>query len=274
MKNRYEEYKSFRDNIPIILNRNIKRTRLLQSSEANWHENLEIQFCQSGEGEVLINGELYCLSVDDIIVVNSGLVHYTGTKSELEYSCIIISLDFCINSGFDIGVLRAAPCIRNVELRALLSRISELYISEQPFKAAKLQCLILELLLSLFERHGEKSELNIRASSNEYIKNAINYIKAHYQEKITLDSLADAIYMNKFVLSRNFKKTLGVTVFEYINSYRCTEAASLIARGMSVSFSAEASGFENMSFFAKIFKRYMGILPSEYKRKNKQIMLL
>ena len=64
-------------------------------------------------------------------------------------------------------------------------------------------------------------------------------------------------------MSRDFKKYTGNTVFEYINISRCKTAATLIASGMSVSAAANECGFENLSYFSRTYKKYMGKLPSD-----------
>ncbi len=268
MKNRFEEYLYFEGNIPFVINSNLRRTQFFNSMEANWHEDIEIQFCDCGVGEVLVNGEFFTLDENSIIVVNSGFVHYTATQSKLEYNSLIISAEFCKNAGIDTEKIRFQAYIEDSELRSKLFKIRDIYKKENDYlKAARLQAITLEILVELCEKHQTANDTASAISTKENIKEAINYIKAHHSEKISLDTLARAVYMNKYVMSRAFKNVFGMTVFEYINSYRCNAAAILIARGHNVNIAARECGFDNMSFFAKTFKTYMGVLPSEYKKR-------
>ena len=79
------------------------------------------------------------------------------------------------------------------------------------------------------------------------------------------ERMARAMGMSKFYLCREFKRATGQTVIEYVNSYRIQKAAQLISGGYTVSEAARACGFENMSFFTKTFKKYLGCLPSSYR---------
>ena len=83
---RHEEYKHFTDGLPFVLNANIIRTKLNLSAENNWHENLEIQICNEGSGTMLLDGQKITFEKGDIIVVNSDVIHYTGTDDFLNYT--------------------------------------------------------------------------------------------------------------------------------------------------------------------------------------------
>ena len=110
----------------------------------------------------------------------------------------------------------------------------------------------------------EEKTGDTKKSHFEVIKKAIKYIRENYDKKLLLDEIAQNVYMDKYTLSREFKKTTNQTVVQYINSYRCKKASEYIADGMAVSQAALMCGFTNMSFFTKTFKRYMGCMPSRY----------
>ena len=74
---RYEEYEQMKNGLPFVLNAGIRRDRYNLSKETNWHENLEIQFCVNGEGELLSDGRRYPFCENDVAVINSNSIHYT-----------------------------------------------------------------------------------------------------------------------------------------------------------------------------------------------------
>ena len=92
---RYEEYLTFKDNLPFKFYSDITITPTTYSKEANWHENIEIQVCLEGEGYVLLDGDKISFSKGDVVVVNSNAIHYTYTANELTYTCIIVDTAFC-----------------------------------------------------------------------------------------------------------------------------------------------------------------------------------
>ena len=94
------------------------------------------------------------------------------------------------------------------------------------------------------------------------IKKAIAYIADHYSEKISLQQLADEAVSDRFALCRLFRRYTGLTPMEYLNLHRINEAARLLQGGSRVTEAALQTGFTNMSYFAKVFRRYRGMAPS------------
>lgn len=263
---RYEEYDTRAGGIPFVLYDDLHRTPLTCSSAANWHDNIEIQFCIDGEGTVLIDGERYPFLPEDIVLVNSGSIHYTGTEEHLIYTSILLDPTFCQRAGFEPTALCFEPRFRDSDCLALCREIVQLYRTENtPYRYARLQILILRLLILFSDRHTVLPPKTRGVPSHDTVKNAIRYIRENYRNRITLDTLAAVVYTDKYHLTRIFRQLTQQTVVDYINQYRCRTAMAMIADGASVSAAAEACGFHNMSFFTKTFRRHIGCLPSECK---------
>ena len=85
----------------------------------------------------------------------------------------------------------------------------------------------------------------------------------------SLDELAQAFYLNKSYLSRIFKKATGYTVTEYINIYRIQESQKLLEdTDMSIADVAQAVGYENMTYYNRVFKKYVETSPLQYRKKQ------
>ena len=262
---RHEEY--VYNNIPFVLNADLKRTYYNRSAESNWHENLEIQFCISGSGTIVLNGEKYDFQKDDIIVVNSNVIHYTGTDTNLTYSCIIVSNDFCQKNGVDPRKLTFSPKIKSKNITDRFCELKEIYMNpEIPFRVAKLNEIILKILIELADNHIIKTNSNSNTKNFETVKSVITYIRENYNKKITLDEISKAVLCDKYALCREFKRLTGQTIIENLNNYRCINAMRFLNEGYTVAKAAELCGFDNLSFFTKTFKKYIGKLPSEYKK--------
>ena len=76
---RFEEYLIFNDKLPFKFATDITITPTTYSSEANWHENIEIQFCTKGSGYVLMDMQKHYIFKNQIAVVNSNVIHHTNT---------------------------------------------------------------------------------------------------------------------------------------------------------------------------------------------------
>lgn len=264
---RYEEYIDFKNNIPFVIAFGISRSKAHYSPELNWHENLEVQICRVGEGQVMLDGKKIRFGKGDIIVANSGVLHHTGAEDIIEYDCMILDTEFCRQSGIDVTKTRFNEHFDDDEISEIFLEIKKIREKDEIATIAKQRMLALRLLIRLCEAHPESCDApQTNIGAHKTVTDAITYIHQNYDEKISLDGISKSIFANKYTLSRAFKKMTGQTVVEYINGYRCKQAVRLIREGYRINESARLCGFSNMSFFTKEFKHYVGCLPSEYKK--------
>jgi AraC-like DNA-binding protein len=95
---------------------------------------------------------------------------------------------------------------------------------------------------------------------------AISYVNNHFQGKITLEEVARYCGMGIFQFSRAFKREHGLTFREFLVRYRIDQARkSLKNPRITVLDSAFVAGFKDPSYFARLFKRYVGVTPSQYR---------
>ena len=270
LKNRHEEYEGLSVGLPFALNCDIERSSTLYIAEANWHDNIEIQLCKSGEGRVLLDGDTLLLRAGELVAINSNVIHHTGADGRIVYSCLIIDKKFCADADIDTSSLLFRSDIGNDnEMRNIFLEIERVYAdTADPCRTARLRMLTLSMLVTLRERYTQ-GRLPVSKDDVAFtnVKNAVNFISTHYTERITLDCLAKSVYTDNYILSRQFKRIMGQTVIEYVNGYRMRLAAALLREGRTAAEAARLCGFNNLSFFSKTFKKYMGSLPSEYKNK-------
>lgn len=264
---RHEEYGYLTDGLPFVLNTDLKRTKYNNSAENNWHDALEIQLCTSGNGTVLLDGNEFPFGENDIVAVNANVIHYTGTDTALTYSCIIISSDFCKRVGLDLSVIAFSPFIQSKRIAELFHKLIDTYGSlHEPYRIAKLNQILLTLLIELAENHRIPHPSVCKDTDLEKVKSTILYIRTNYNRKITLNDITRAVLCDKYALCRSFKRMTGQTITQNINHYRCIKAIEYLNADYTVAQAARLCGFENLSFFTKTFKKYTGRLPSSYKK--------
>lgn len=101
------------------------------------------------------------------------------------------------------------------------------------------------------------------------ISEVIAYMHAHYAEDITLSDAADGVYLNAAYLSRLFKKETGKTFSEYLTEVRIDAAARMIeSTNLYIYEIAQRSGYRNLKYFYKVFKKVKGYSPNEQRRKT------
>lgn len=99
------------------------------------------------------------------------------------------------------------------------------------------------------------------------IHRCIQYIGTHYAGKITLEETARLVYLSPPYLSRIFKEETGSTFQEYVSAVRIEKAKQLILRGdLRLSDIALMVGYEDQSYFTKVFRRLVGCSPSQFRK--------
>lgn len=117
------------------------------------------------------------------------------------------------------------------------------------------------------EQHKRAYTISRPATASNRFKPVISYIQKNLQDEISIEHLSRAAFMSEPHFYRSFKKHFGVTPIAYINNKRI-KTAMMMMRAMDCSLKeiAFASGFNNLSYFFRTFKRCTGCTPTEYKK--------
>jgi YesN/AraC family two-component response regulator len=98
------------------------------------------------------------------------------------------------------------------------------------------------------------------------LRRAVEYINNHYQELITLNDVAEYTYLSTYYLSRMFTKELNKNFVDYLNEIRIEKAKEYLKDSRYKTYEiAEMVGIKDPHYFSKLFKKYTGNTPSEYR---------
>lgn len=102
--------------------------------------------------------------------------------------------------------------------------------------------------------------------NSEIVKNAVQFISQNYNQPITLEDTARHVHLNPSYFSTLFKQSFGSSFKEYLNYIRIEESKNLLTNtNYSIIDIAIAVGFDNQSYFAKVFKKHTGLTPKQYR---------
>ena len=116
----------------------------------------------------------------------------------------------------------------------------------------------------------EEQETEAADSASGFIvRNALAYMEEHYREKLTLNSVADKIYVSQWHLSKLLNKQEGKTFSEVLNGIRVDKAKELLRDpALRIADIAEMVGFLDVAHFSRVFKKITGVSANEYRNKK------
>ena len=125
-------------------------------------------------------------------------------------------------------------------------------------------------LLLLMNRHITDTPNTESAFQGEIIQ-AIGWFERHWREPISIEDYAVRNRMTPYWFRQKFKSFTGTTPAQYVINLRITNAMNLMENtDYSIEQIAEAVGYDNPSYFRRLFRKHMGISPSEYKKSHKK----
>lgn len=230
----------------------------------NWHENIEILFFKEGEAIVHHNGEETKAKAGDVLVFSANCMHGVTSEKTL-YDCLIIDRGFCLSAGVDTSALSFPILMRDRKLSALYKNVAEaVETADTRYRVCAVKGAVLSFLAYLCRNYAVEA-FEREPRSLEGIKKVIRYIREHLTDPLSMDDLASVAGFSKFHFAREFKRVTSYTVVSYLNIMRIEKAKSLLSvGGVSVKEAALASGYNNLSYFSKMFFEHTGMTPSKF----------
>ena len=145
-------------------------------------------------------------------------------------------------------------------VREMVASLAVLDEEHPPVDGAAASAQAYSLLLKL-----SSASLEADSGLSPLVESAIAIIQEDFPYLEGLDELAERLEISKAHLSRSFMKKTGISPGKYLTHVRVEYAKLLLQdESVSITYVAEASGFANANYFAKVFRRETGMSPSEY----------
>lgn len=252
------------------------------AASTHWHPEQEILYVQTGALEVMIGKNTLIVREKEICFVppdalHSVVVHSPDTKYyALVFSYSLLTLpeshffQISITEPLKDGRLVFPAILDNEDPRysTVAKALDQMCLcdkAEPNYKFVIFQALI--TLYSVLQDALVPADTMDGATHNRAVKNCLDYMHAHYSQRITLEQLAKLVHLHPNYLCKLFKTYTGQTAFQQLIRIRLENAARLLEKSRcSVSQAAEQCGFESVSFFSRKFKQVMGCSPKEYRK--------
>lgn len=227
-----------------------------------------IHYVISGEGTLYCGPNKFHIQAGQVFVIFPGTIikyqassknpwHYAwvgfyGDEAKEIFSQVGISAQNPVlslkNGTSALALLRDMPAERGAELKQNLTFTANLYA-----------------FMSILTENANTN----KNSENVYVTTAVKYIKAHYNEDITVDHLASHIGVGRKYLFAMFKRALNLSPKDYIIYYRIERAKDfLLDAQLPIGSIAYSVGYRDPLTFSKMFKLKTGMSPTEYRKRH------
>lgn len=261
-------------------------TRTSKKSDDHYHSHdyVEIAFVLSGSGRYLVEGEQLTVQEGDILIFNAGARHQAFYCPDLE----VPATEFFV--GFSDVQFQGLPantlplpggvCVHHTEgelRRKLFKLCVDMQAENEICRQGRyymLKSYLVQMILLVLRENSEPVERHkgcaFESVNKKYVvEQIISYFEDHYSEKISLDQIAENMYLSPFYISKIFKSETGDTPIRHLIDIRLERARELLEKGWEGSIQEVAAtvGYDDAYHFSKLFKKRYGISPSQARKK-------
>ena len=191
--------------------------------------------------------------------VVQNIIHHVSPISQ-RMSIRWIFVDVIINDQYRLDELYDFPTIIPTETQSLMNNLfDQLFHTEDLCDEMSIYYQILKVLLQI--------AVPKNVSTNKYLLHALNYIRGHYAEDISMSRLAQNTYVSESYLYEIFRNNLGTSPIAYLAHYRLSVASEMLQQtNEPVHKIAQLVGFKDPAYFTRQFCKAFHCSPSVYRK--------
>lgn len=252
----------------------------------HFHNEYEIYYLINGERYYFIEKQIYYVKKGSLVFIDRNQIHKTvGANTNYHDRILLLisedeigpllrlSEDIDIASFFakNFGIIELNEAGQKHVEGILFSIMKEMKMKQTSYEFLVKTKLAELLIYAVRCKNGENSTMKaepVRTEKYKKISEIAEYINEYYHSDISLSDISKYFYISKCYLSRIFKEITGFTVNEYINIIRVKKAQQLLEHSdHNITEIAEQVGYDSITYFEKIFKKYLEISPLKYRKK-------
>jgi len=275
---------------PHIYIEEVIREEFFDMKYHHYHSSYEVYYLIEGERYYFIDRRVFRAAAGSLVFIDKNRIHKTSPVDKPYHHRLLFQIDdICMNqwscdSAFlnlfqdEISVIPLSES-QQQQLQSRLKEIRQEASQKEPGFEHMIEHIVWQILLLACRAKLSNRDLLLptipaashlpKENSVKIVSQVADYLAANYTKENSLDEIAGRFYINKYYLSRIFRQVTGVTMREYLHIQRIQRAAELLKNTLDpVTEIAHASGFDTVSYFEKIFRRYCGMSPREYRNSN------
>lgn len=253
----------------------------------HWQNNIEIIFTEQANLDCLLNGKTICISSGDICIININELHKVSMDIDSEYSFFRIYIDpsdythdsniyqkyilpLISENSFDTIIAKKGETL-NTELTRILKHIARVY-SQKTMAWELAYTGLTYIILQLLYIHcfGKKSDKDAYKNADIAIfRNMASFIYTSFTKRLSLDEIATSGNVSISKCCKLFKEFAQTSPINFLNDYRLNYSLDLLKKtDNSIANIAQTCGFEQQSYYNRLFLRKYAITPSQYRNSS------
>jgi len=255
----------------------VDKTKTYYEMICHFHESLEIVRVVKGILTINLNENTYKLKENEVVFINSSVVH-SAIPDNCIYDCIVFDTSMLLNQNGTIksfieNLLNHNIVIdEKIENKEVISLINNLISALEINDSFKVIGLLYLLYSEIIKNNLYHKIINFKNSLDlniERIKKSIEYIYTNYDKNISLKDIANESNLSSKYFNKVFKDYTNKTPIEFLLIHRIEVSKYLLTNSnKTISEIAYDSGFNDMSYFIKTFKKISNISPLKYRKLN------
>ena len=253
-----------------------------QERDFHFHDFDKVVILLSGRVDYMVERMTYSLRPWDVLLIGHHVIHKALIDQSQPYERVILYLDRhymerampeaglmdCFDQADKQGRYLLTPGAEEIASLEHILQALDRSAADSQFGAQALRDTFVAQLLILINRISRSSGAVPESQSAQHdpkIADTLSFINENLGGTLTVEALAERVYLSKYHFMRLFKAQTGTTVHAYVRQRRLLYAAQLIRTGVSVNKAASDSGFEEYSTFFRAFRECFGISPAQLK---------
>ena len=243
------------------------------------HEDrVELNFILSGNGLIVVDGELCDAQAGDVLIYNAGVLHDENLiiDSQVSAWCIAVTNlklpNLPVNHLVPENFSPRIPCQKVAEQLAQLYPLIHHYAQQK--NGYSIANTLARAVIQIVNEIIKTNARAIKKENNFAVERIRRYIEEHYAENLTLTNLAEMVNANGYYLSHAFKKITHYSPQQYILRRRIGKAQCLLVyTSLSLTEISARVGYEDSNYFSRVFKKVIGMSPRLYRQKWRELSI-
>ncbi|MDD7165246.1 MAG: AraC family transcriptional regulator [Clostridia bacterium] len=227
-----------------------------------------------GKGKITVDNKNYHVKKGDLLIYNSGVTHCEKSNETDPMEILFIAYDKLEITNLPPNSLLPesyGPIFHTEEMYDVFHRYFTALITEfelkERFYMEICQNISRTLIMYIFRLINRTENASALLDKSMTMETVLAYIDENFKRKLTLDEVAEKCYTSKYYLSHLFTRFQGVSIGKYILDKKIDESKKMLASSdFPVVAIAESLGFDDPSYYSRIFKKTVGTTPLQFRK--------